>query len=136
MGAGPSSRRRAQRAGETMLLKKTADKNPTKGDGNNLRDRDSANGGRGSNTRRELPGHKGREVISGNGKMRRREIWTSTEKGFSPSLNKKNLDVSTPVSGFLYCLRSGLSQLHSQLASLCSGRPASPIHTAVASLES
>lgn len=92
-----------------MLFKKTVDKNSIKGDGNNFRDRDFVNGGCGFNIRREFLGYKGREVISGNGKMRRREIWISIEKGFLLFLNKKNLDVFILVLGFFYCLRLGLS---------------------------
>ena len=54
------------------------------GNESDLRDRDSASGDRGSNTRCDLPGHEAkgeRKLIGGQEKAMRKEAWTSTEPG-------------------------------------------------------
>lgn len=110
MGAGLSRRHGTKPGGEAKLLKKMVDTDPTKGDENNLRDRDSGYGHDGADTECDLPGHKVRGVrklSSRQGKIRRKEIWTSMEpggRGFSLSLNEKNLDASAVDSVTLHCM--------------------------------
>lgn len=98
MGSGLSSRHVTKRLGEATHLRETIDKNPTKGNENHIQDRDSVSSDHGLNMRCDLPGHKAwrvQKLVGGQGKTRRKEIWTSTEPGgreFSLSSNEKNPD--------------------------------------------